>query len=996
MVDEENENIGTVEKAIHGYVRAHARRPFTICLSGLAMQLLLTAICFLSGTFTLDTDKPGNVWAVHDAYSTRMNRAVVSAQTNSDPIVGYQEVEAVESSGWSNSDEVKEFHTWMIFYKADDVFTPEALKKICEFELMLCKTGECIASESPEEGRLLVSSVRIFYSPMLQCANSSVRDPFDVEECNLLPQSHIDCYYDWIRTSVSENGVAFPYSGLMAGSLNVSGVNTATMTIMPAFANKSDVMMETLADDLALTSGFGKSMWEGDADDRHVQLGPLRVRFFVEIMADDFDNNLNVDMAFSLVACLLVYLVMWGHTQSYFLASLGMIQIFLSLPISVLVYKNLFMVDHFEFLHILILYVVLGIGADDVFVIVDSWRHVSGEVKVISPGRLPQAEMEKALIPVFKRSATAVFNTSLTTTVAFLSTGISKIMPMRTMGWFAACCIVENFLLMCLFLPSVVIIWHMRLQGKRCCCPAWTLREEATLVHSSEQADGDESNDAKEPAQTRTTLAEKVIHKVYLPFLKSQVGGIRVGASILVVISIATAVHGSIFAMQLTPPSKPEEWMPYRHMMNGFSEFRAETYYSAPYADFASATYTWGVKDLDMSEFNSYHPGDYEEVVEYSQVDLTSAEAQDAVLSFCQAMIEQECTLEACNNAGTGKLLYPSGEKAYTCFLEDFQDWLNTTHGITSKVTGSEFLVKLKEFRNDVTDDLTYGSEVKRANYKKHIGFHSGDLKYFSVEMRTSVNGRSPFILGTPVRDQMYDWLEGKKKSMPSSLNELAVASSLFPRYDMGAELMGGFFTGCLIAMPVAFVVLLVATKNIVISLYSVVAVASIVVSVLGFCKSVMDWDLGTGEAVAGVIVIGYSVDYTLHLSHMYCEASQHGHVTRAARTEFAVRNMGSTVFAGAATTFAAGGIMFVCYIRFFYKMAVLISITIFYSLLFSMGMVNGLLMIAGPQGNFGNLPGLSRKADTSEKLAGEFPGDGQPTKNAGKDDTNLVEEVNV
>mmetsp|Transcript_37897 Transcript_37897/g.68493 ORF Transcript_37897/g.68493 Transcript_37897/m.68493 type:complete len:96 (+) Transcript_37897:3-290(+) len=70
---------------------------------------------------------------------------------------------------------------------------------------------------------------------------------------------------------------------------------------------------------------------------------------------------------------------------------------------------------------------------------------------------------------------------------------------------------------------------------------------------------------------------------------------------------------------------------------------------------------------------------------------------------------------------------------------------------------------------------------------------------------------------------------------------------------------------------------------------------------------------------------------------------------------------MGSTVFAAAATTFVAGAIMFACYIRFFYKMAVLISITIFYSLLFSMGFMNGLLMIAGPEGHFGDITAMFR-----------------------------------
>eukprot|EP00933_Yihiella_yeosuensis_P008580 TRINITY_DN114106_c0_g1_i1.p1 TRINITY_DN114106_c0_g1~~TRINITY_DN114106_c0_g1_i1.p1 ORF type:complete len:149 (+),score=21.30 TRINITY_DN114106_c0_g1_i1:22-447(+) len=117
-----------------------------------------------------------------------------------------------------------------------------------------------------------------------------------------------------------------------------------------------------------------------------------------------------------------------------------------------------------------------------------------------------------------------------------------------------------------------------------------------------------------------------------------------------------------------------------------------------------------------------------------------------------------------------------------------------------------------------------------------------------------------------------------------------------------------------------------------------------------------MDWDLGIGEAIAGVIVIGYSVDYVVHLAHMYCEAAHHGHVTREERAKFAVRSMGATVFAGAITTAGAGCVMFFCFFYFFFKMALLICVTIMYSFLFALGMLMSLLFLIGPEKEFGNL----------------------------------------
>ena len=47
------------------------------------------------------------------------------------------------------------------------------------------------------------------------------------------------------------------------------------------------------------------------------------------------------------------------------------------------------------------------------------------------------------------------------------------------------------------------------------------------------------------------------------------------------------------------------------------------------------------------------------------------------------------------------------------------------------------------------------------------------------------------------------------------------------------------------------------------------VSIAFIVGCMLGFCKTVMGWDLGMAETIAGVIVIGFSVD-VVHFGHMY------------------------------------------------------------------------------------------------------------------------------
>jgi len=44
---------------------------------------------------------------------------------------------------------------------------------------------------------------------------------------------------------------------------------------------------------------------------------------------------------------------------------------------------------------------------------------------------------------------------------------------------------------------------------------------------------------------------------------------------------------------------------------------------------------------------------------------------------------------------------------------------------------------------------------------------------------------------------------------------------------------------------------------------------------------------LGIAESIAGVIVIGFAIDYVLHMTHVYGEAGESGIQERQARTRF-------------------------------------------------------------------------------------------------------------
>lgn len=72
-----------------------------------------------------------------------------------------------------------------------------------------------------------------------------------------------------------------------------------------------------------------------------------------------------------------------------------------------------------------------------------------------------------------------------------------------------------------------------------------------------------------------------------------------------------------------------------------------------------------------------------------------------------------------------------------------------------------------------------------------------------------------------------------------------------------------------LTAICFSFVILLVATGNILLSLLAIICVAIVIVSVVAIMVF-MDWQLGVSESIAVVIMIGLAVDYVVHLAADY------------------------------------------------------------------------------------------------------------------------------
>ena len=188
----------------------------------------------------------------------------------------------------------------------------------------------------------------------------------------------------------------------------------------------------------------------------------------VECFALNVDSLLNVviyDALYATAALTFVFVWFNVHLRSCWLGCIGTSLIVFSFPLTVLIVSGLAKVTYIQFLHVLAVFIVLGIAADDVFVFIDAWRQsekVSYEIM--------QGDNKRRMAYTFRRAARAMSVTSSTTMAAFFANIFSTVMPIKSFGIYAGVIIPLNFVFVVLFFPSAVILYERCCAGKCCCC----------------------------------------------------------------------------------------------------------------------------------------------------------------------------------------------------------------------------------------------------------------------------------------------------------------------------------------------------------------------------------------------------------------------------------------------------------------------------------------------------------------------------------------------
>lgn len=709
------------------------------------------------------------------------------------------------------------------------------------------------------------------------------------------------------------------------------------------------------------------------------KMGDVEVMWWGFALQDlEFTRISYQDLSFTMASILFVYYYICFYTGTLFIGALGMLQIILTLPLALFFYRGVFQVTFFNQLHVLAIYLVLGIGADDIFVFMDGWNQSINQYR----------NTADRLDATFKRAVYAMGATSSTTCVAFMATAVSPIMPIASFGIYAALGVFFNYVLAITLFPCVLMIWHYKLYG--CCArlpgglekcislvsiPACHKRDEAVCccqqpyslpaVVTAQTNNFTEGKDQKAEDEEILRGLDRFFKEKYAPCItkKPVAGCMSITGLIYIIFCI-------VMALQLEPPTEQEKWFPADHMYQKIVESMA-TFASAAEDQYIPVTIAFGLKGMDRSDKNFWDAVDRGYTEFDDSFDLSSAAAQRFFLDTCDALIAEKCTLEgclgdtlvmpltsedicgapdghmcigeanACSSASisqdvcesAGACKWNPADSTCTrrdvwkdggCWMQQFKEYCASESSCTG--SGSSFVADVTTFRN---------SRPAISGMIGLIGDGGSKLKYAQISVRSTLQEFQPNAITEPVFwafDELCKRLEATATEAGVTIGTIVHSGGVFWTWTFTeAQLVTNVFVGFAICFPCAYVVLLVATRNLWLATIAIVAVMGIVASVLGFCHWAMGWGLGIAESIAAVIVIGFSVDYVVHLSHVYVEAGHRDPPLndREERVTFALKSMGGTVFSGAITTFGSGLFLVFTQLIFFVKFSVLIMVTI-------------------------------------------------------------------
>lgn len=666
-------------------------------------------------------------------------------------------------------------------------------------------------------------------------------------------------------------------------------------------------------------------------------MGSLLIDVFLKVVVED--------MLFVLCSVLLVAVLIYFGTGSFFLAFIGWLEIIFTVPVSWFIYKVIFQIDLFPGLNVLSIFIVAAIGADDIFVFMDAYKQSAFMGNVLD-------SFEKRMDYVYRRSGLAMAITSATTCTAFLCTLMTPIPDVKAFGVFAAIVIFIDYVLVMTLFCSAVVIYHNKFEGRCCDCnyrnsdptPTEVARQltngEWDGIDEAEYADSLRRSQVKREKGEKVSIffREKVSSFVFNPIVRLVLGLCFVGW-----------VVGAIYLTSTLEATKETDpFFRESHPLQKSIDIINDEFDLAELAGEPGLQvyFVWGLGMVNRKGVNLFFNDNFVGKPTYLDFQFNE-QCQNAILEICDDFaLNEEYESQIKRNQGRGKV---------NCFIKELAAF--RIHGDSMNEHCDEVMISDKAFWdtqdwnipieevNEVMKDFVkqpscqYDGQSRSmmSYYDEELGWDGSELKYAAISVENPNLTPSEFASESVTRKEYDAYVEMTKKvdeialdacGGPAIMTDLDQkwmfmhSQKIYVRSAIGSAILG---------IAIAFTVLLLTTKVLHIAAFAAISITCTLSSMTG-AMVINGWTIGPLESILITILAGFSIDYVVHLAHAYKEA----HGDTLDRTKTAFGEMGVSVMNGMLTSVVASLPMFFTTLVIFSKFAFFLCFTILFSWIFA------------------------------------------------------------
>ena len=685
-------------------------------------------------------------------------------------------------------------------------------------------------------------------------------------------------------------------------------------------------MIETSYDGAKLTSVF---------------LGPnLKNTIFFEELYKDL---------YGIVPCmfLFVFLLIQFHSGSNWVAAAGLFQILGAFGAGFTFYEVLLWRPFFPFLNLMSLPLVMGIGADDIFVYVDAWR----QSFTLLPGETPIANR---LSWTIKRAGSAMLVTSMTTTVSLIANCVSPITSIKCFGLMAGMVITADFVLMLIFIPCVVLIQYTTFSEaagysqinsdppqigrglydwkdlKKCNCasigdkvdmherdgPKLHQSEELTYYYNDKEQAITDAIDAiwcrnccccvvknyPDHCAVPPAVRDETTGQMRAPqrwsenlweFQISPILTHKWDRYLFIGSLIGIAAWLSTLALTLERPKS--SYMQLLIASNPLEKYEGQYMNKFPMGSgeggFFPYRFVFGLKPEDNGD--GFDPEDRGSMV-FQSLDVSQPAAQQWMVDLCNVTATWDKTSESeLNNDGNNY-----------CNMYEFKTWMEWPCSDTDDV--NRFDLYRYPARTDCCDYPTTDFPFPKATFDTCIAKWGnrmadiadvansgvwfdgdGNIKVWVLEGNSNVRY-------TEVYDDSLDWFEGGKQLLKSQAPDAPGGTGLSNGHfttelsflSLQKSITEGAVASAQLSIFLALAVLTLMTRRLFTATFAAMQIFLVVSCCIG-CMVLMGWDLGIIESLIFSVAVGLSCDYSAHLAHAFVKQGRNTTLKRALPRSF-------------------------------------------------------------------------------------------------------------